>query len=129
MKGSAKKLRSEPLRCVRCSTPLDLTTLKDEAFGFSYAGYQCPSCGNQALSMDQLDAYNALRDQARGMLQRRKIQKIGNSLGLTLPASLHDFIKPGMQVDVIVVDPRTFQIKVVADAPRRPAKKRAKRAA
>lgn len=125
MKGSLKKPKPEALRCVRCSTPLDLTTLKDDTFGFAFAGYRCPSCGNQALSMDQLDLYNSLRDQARGLLlQRRKIQKIGNSLGLTLPAALHDLIRPGMQVEIVIVDPQTFQIKVVADAPTKSTKKR-----
>ena len=129
MKGSLKKPAPEPLRCVRCSNPLDLVSLKDEAFGFAYPGYRCPSCGNQALSMDQLDGYNTLRDQARGMLQRRKIQKIGNSVGLTLPASLQDFIKPGMDVEILLLDSKTFQIKVVVDTPTKPPKKRAKRAA
>lgn len=125
MKGSLTKPKPEALRCVRCSTPLDLTPFKDETFGFSYPGYRCLSCGNQALTMDQLDHYNALRDQARGLqLQRRKIQKIGNSLGLTLPAALHDLIKPGMQVEIVIVDPQTFQIKVVTDAPTKPTKKR-----
>lgn len=125
MKGSFKKPKPEALRCVRCSTLLDLKSLKDDTFGFAFAGYGCPSCGNQALSMDQLDHYNSLRDRARGLrLQRRKIQKIGNSLGLTLPAALHDLIRPGMQVEIVIVDPQTFQIKVVTDAPTKPVKKR-----
>lgn len=130
MKGRATKPAAGPLRCVECSTPLAIISLKDETFAFSYQANACPACGKQALTLAQLDAYNVLRDEARGTLQSRKIQRFGNSLGLTLPASVRDLVQEGMRVEVHVLNPKTFQIKVVGDRPlKKSPRRQAKHAA
>lgn len=61
MKGRTTNPLDDLLRCVRCSTPLEPFSIKDEELGFTYHANACPTCDNQALTLEQLDAYNDLR--------------------------------------------------------------------
>jgi hypothetical protein len=63
--------------------------------------------------MEQLKQYNQLRDIQRVIPERRKIVKIGNSLGITLPNILKDYgLQAGRDVEIKVIDPLNLHIKL-----------------
>jgi hypothetical protein len=61
MKSVTQQPAVDSLSCARCSTLLEPVLLKDEELGFSHDAHACPACGNLALTLEQLDAYNELR--------------------------------------------------------------------
>jgi hypothetical protein len=65
------------------------------------------------LDLQQLKEYNKLRDLRRTVPEKRKIVRIGNSLGITLPPALkHYGLEVGRDVEISVIDLRNLHIKL-----------------
>ncbi len=75
----------------------------------------CPGCGFTTLTRKQAENYVKLKELHSIMDAERKIIKIGNSMGLTLPDRLKEFgAKVGKKVRVEALSPTSFKVDLKA---------------
>lgn len=72
----------------------------------------CDSCGEVTFTMKQLKRALDLKRMQRALESNRKIIKIGNSLGLTLPEELG--IKVGDLVRLKALTEKTFEVEFLS---------------
>ncbi|MBI3050831.1 hypothetical protein HYY74_00050 [Candidatus Woesearchaeota archaeon] len=73
----------------------------------------CPKCGFITLTKEQAQKYVRLRQMHQIMDAERKIIKIGNSMGLTLPDELQQFgAKIGSKVKTEALGPNSFKVEL-----------------
>ena len=73
----------------------------------------CPHCGFISLTEEQADKYAKLLQLHRIMDSERKIIKIGNSMGITLPDSLKEYgIKVGKKIKTEAISPTAFKVEL-----------------
>ena len=74
----------------------------------------CPKCNFTTLTKEQAERYAKLKQLHQIVDAERKIIKIGNSMGLTLPDSLQDFgAKVGKKVKIEALSPKSFKIELL----------------
>ncbi len=74
----------------------------------------CPSCGFTTLTKEQAQKYARLREFHQAIDAERKIIRIGNSMGLTLPERLKDFgVKVGKKVRTEALGVNSFKVELV----------------
>jgi DNA-directed RNA polymerase subunit RPC12/RpoP len=74
----------------------------------------CPKCGFTTLTKEQAEKFVRLKQLHQIMDAKRKIIKIGNSMGLTLPDKLEDFgAKVGKEVKIKALSPKSFKVELV----------------
>lgn len=74
----------------------------------------CPNCGFTTLTKEQAEKYAKIRQLHQIIDSERKIIKIGNSMGLTLPDSLQNFgAKIGKKVKIEALDLKSFKVELV----------------
>ncbi len=74
----------------------------------------CPNCGFTTLTKEQAQKYMRLKDLHKIIDSERKIIKIGNSMGLTLPDQLHDYgAKVGKKVKIEALTENSFKVELV----------------
>ena len=73
----------------------------------------CPKCNFTTLTREQVERYSQLKQLHQIIDADRKIIKIGNSMGLTLPDGLQDFgAKVGKKVKIEAISPRSFKVEL-----------------
>ncbi len=89
---------------------------KTAKFGhFETEAMVCPRCGFTTLTKEQAENYVKLKQLHQIIDAERKIIKIGNSMGLTLPDSLQDFgAKIGKKVKIEALDAKSFKIELMS---------------
>lgn len=74
----------------------------------------CPKCHFTTLTKDQAKAYAKRKDLQDTMRSERKIIRIGNSMGITLPDAFHKLgAKVGMKVSMEAIDDKSIKIQVM----------------
>ena len=74
----------------------------------------CPKCNFTTLTREQAEKYSKLKQLHKLIDADRKIIKIGNSMGLTLPDGLQDFgAKIGKRVKIEAISPKSFKVELV----------------
>lgn len=75
----------------------------------------CSKCGFTTLTKEQAQEYVKLKQLHQIIDAERKIIKIGNSMGLTLPDRLQEFgAKIGKKVRIIALSPKAFKVELVS---------------
>ena len=76
----------------------------------------CPKCNFVTLTKEQAENYAKLKQLHQIIDIDRKIIKIGNSMGLTLPDRLREFgAKVGKKVKIEALDSKSFKVELIAD--------------
>ena len=78
---------------------------------FSYPVMVCKGCGHKTFSVEQAKNYVHLERQHEKLQKQRKIIRIGNSLGITLPNAIDDF-KEGTPVTLQRLGKKTFKLEL-----------------
>ena len=80
---------------------------------FQIEAMVCNKCGFTTLTKKQAQNYIKLKQLHKVVDAERKIIKIGNSMGITLPEELHDFgIKVGKKVKIEALSPTSFKVDI-----------------
>ncbi|MFH1510257.1 MAG: hypothetical protein ABIF10_01085 [Candidatus Woesearchaeota archaeon] len=75
----------------------------------------CSKCKFTTLTREQAQKYVRLRQMHQLMDAERKIIKVGNSMGLTLPEGLQEFgAKVGKRVRIEALGPKSFKVELVS---------------
>ncbi|MFH1917323.1 MAG: hypothetical protein ABIJ21_08740 [Nanoarchaeota archaeon] len=73
----------------------------------------CSKCDFTTLTKEQAKNYIKLKQMHQIMDSERKIIKIGNSMGLTLPDRLREFgAKVGQKVKTVATGPTSFRVEL-----------------
>src|SRR5215813_3469127 len=103
--------REKAKRCIECGRVMRRATLHEG--DIAYEGYECPTCGKVVLTLEQMKAYR-LQVLQKAVSEKRKVVRIGNSLGVTLPAALAKLgVKEGKEVKVTLLDEENIQLHFV----------------
>jgi len=74
----------------------------------------CDTCGYVTLTLKQAERLGKLKELQAILKQDRKLIKIGNSIGLTLPERLQEYgIKAGDRAQIKPIGERTFEISIL----------------
>ncbi|MBI4744546.1 MAG: hypothetical protein HY776_06990 [Actinobacteria bacterium] len=105
MVSSGKKIK----KCIECEGDVEITPLVEN--GIHFEGYKCQKCGHTIVTLDQMQRYEKARDLKKALPTKRKIVKIGNSLGFTLPSNLSKYgLEIGRKLEIRVIDESNIQI-------------------
>ncbi len=75
----------------------------------------CPKCGFTTLTRRQAENYIKLKELHFIIDAERKIIKVGNSMGLTLPDRLKEFgAKVGKKIRIEALGPTSFKVELEA---------------
>ncbi len=111
MATQRKKREKTKKRCIECNGLMGLVQIEEK--GIPCNAYRCTNCEHTVVTIEQMREYNRIRDFATAVPEKRKIVKIGNSLGFTLPISLKKFgINVGKEIEVRVIDTHNLSIKL-----------------
>ena len=100
-------------RKIKCDCGKFLVKKKAQFGHFETEAMVCPNCGFTTLTKDQALEYVKLRQMHQIMDSERKIIKIGNSMGLTLPDELRHFgAKIGKKVKTEALGPNSFKVEL-----------------
>ncbi len=85
------------------------------AFGsFETQAMVCPKCGLLTLTREQAEKYSRLKLLHSIIDSERKIIKVGNSMGITLPEQLKDFgLKVGVKVRTSALSCNSFKVEIL----------------
>ena len=101
-------------RKIKCDCGAFLADGKARLDRFETEAMVCPKCGFLTLTKEQAEKYAKLKQLHQIMDSERKIIKIGNSMGFTLPDRLQDFgAKIGKKVRTEALDSKTFKVELV----------------
>ena len=90
-------------------------TEKVARFGhFETEAMVCSKCNFTTLTREQVEKYSKLKQLHQVIDAERKIIKIGNSMGLTLPDRLQEFgAKVGKKVKTEALSAKSFKVELV----------------
>ncbi len=110
--GTQRKKRNKTeKKCIECSGLMKLTRIEEK--GVSCDAFQCAKCGHTVVTIDQMKEYNRLKEFTNAVPKKRKIVKIGNSLGFTLPVTLKEYgFDVGKDIEIKVLDSHNIAIKL-----------------
>lgn len=94
-------------RCIECSGAMELATVLIGELPAE--GYRCQECGHEVLTLAQMKEHERRRDLARAFAKPRKVVKVGNSVGLTLPKEL---FRVGQELTIEVLDGNSLRIEL-----------------
>ncbi len=101
-------------RKIRCDCGEVLAEKTAKFDHFETEAMVCPNCGFTTLTKEQAEKYAKIKQLHQIIDAERKIIKIGNSMGLTLPDSLQDFgAKIGKKVKIEALDSKSFKIELM----------------
>src|SRR3989344_4374118 len=81
---------------------------------FETVAMVCPKCNFTTLTKEQAEIYAKLKQLHSIIDAERKIIKIGNSMGFTLPDKLKDFgAKVGKKVKTEALSEKSFKVELV----------------
>ena len=75
----------------------------------------CPNCGFTTLTREQAEKFAKIKQLHKSIDTERKIIRIGNSIGLTLPDSIKEFgAKVGKKVKIEALSSNSFKVQVIS---------------
>tara|TARA_Y100000031_G_C8125673_1_gene340371 strand:- start:425 stop:736 length:312 start_codon:yes stop_codon:yes gene_type:complete len=81
--------------------------------GFETEAMVCPRCDFTTLTKEQAKNYVRLKQLHQIIDSERKIIKIGNSMGFTLPDKLQEFgVKIGRKIKTEALTPHSFKVEI-----------------
>ena len=101
-------------RKIRCDCGEFLVEKTTKFDHFEAEAMVCPNCGFTTLTKEQAERYAKIKQLHQIIDAKRKIIKIGNSMGLTLPDKLENFgAKVGKEVKIEALGPKSFKVELV----------------
>ena len=101
-------------RKIKCDCGGFLVEKKTIFEKFETGAMVCTGCNFTTLTKEQAESYAKLKQLHQIIDSERRIIKIGNSMGLTLPESLKDFgAKIGKKVKTEALDAKSFKVEMV----------------
>ena len=101
-------------RKIRCDCGSLMEAKQARFEGFDTEAMVCPNCGFTTLTKEQAGLYARLRQLHQIIDSERKIIRIGNSMGFTLPDSLKAFgMKVGKKVKTQALGVNSFKVELV----------------
>ena len=101
-------------RKIKCDCGKFLIEKRTKFEHFETEAMVCPRCKFTTLTKEQAEKYARLKQLHQIIDAERKIIKIGNCMGLTLPDSLQDFgAKIGKKVKIEALDSKSFKIELI----------------
>ena len=101
-------------RKIECDCGEILIEKKTKFGDFETEAMVCPKCSFTTLTKEQAEKYAKLKQLHQIIDAERKIVKIGNSMGFTLPDKLQDFgAKIGRKVKTEAIDSKSFKVELV----------------
>jgi len=101
-------------RKIKCDCGGVLTRKMTRFPDFETEAMVCPKCNFTTLTLEQAKKYVKLKQLHQTIDAERKIIKIGNSMGITLPDALKEFgVKVGQKVKTEALGPRSFKVELV----------------
>jgi len=101
-------------RKIKCDCGKVLIKKKTKFDDFETEAMVCPNCNFTTLTREQAEKYAKLKQLHQIIDAERKIIKIGNSMGLTLPDRLQDFgAKIGKKVKTEALSPNSFKVELI----------------
>ena len=102
-------------RKIKCDCGEFLIDRKAKFDDFETEAMVCPNCNFTTLTREQAEKYAKLKQMHQIIDAERKIIKIGNSMGLTLPDRLQDFgAKVGKKVKIEALSPKSFKVELMS---------------
>jgi len=102
-------------RKIRCDCGGYLETKTTFFDNFETEAMVCSKCRFTTLTKEQAKIYVKLKQLHQIIDAERKIIKIGNSMGLTLPDRLHEFgAKIGKRVKLEALSPKSFKVELIS---------------
>lgn len=102
-------------RKIKCDCGKFLVEKKIMFEDFETEAMVCPKCKFTTLTKEQAERYVKLKQLHQIIDAERKIIKIGNSMGFTLPEGLRDFgAKVGRKVRIEALGPRSFKVELIS---------------
>ena len=102
-------------RKIRCDCGEYLVEKRTKFDDFETQAMVCPKCSFTTLTKEQAEKYVKLKQLHQIMDAERKIIKIGNSMGLTLPEGLQEFgAKVGKKVKIEALSLISFKVELVS---------------
>ena len=100
-------------RKIKCDCGGILIEKKTKFEHFETEAMVCPGCNFTTLTKEQAEKYARLKQLHQIIDAKRKIIKIGNSMGFTLPDRLQDFgAKVGKKVKTEAIGPNSFKVEL-----------------
>ncbi len=73
----------------------------------------CPNCGFTTLTKEQAKEFSKRLEFHRAVDQEKRVIKVGNSMGITLPEKLRDFgVVVGKKVKIEAIDRKSFKVEL-----------------
>src|SRR3989344_3436322 len=102
-------------RKIKCDCGKFLIAQKTKFDHFETEAMVCPRCHFTTLTKEQAEKYARLKQLHQIIDAERKIIKIGNSMGFTLPDRLQDFgAKIGKKVKTEAIGPNSFKVELIS---------------
>ena len=102
-------------RKIGCDCGGFLVGKKTKFDNFETEAMVCPKCNFTTLTRKQADKFVKLKQLHQIIDAERKIIKIGNSMGFTLPDRLEDFgAKVGKRVKTVAIGPNSFKVELLS---------------
>ncbi len=104
-------LKERKIKC-DCGTCLQPKMAAFE--GFEAEAMVCPKCGFTTLTKEQAVRFVRLKTLHEIIDDERKIIRVGNSMGITLPEQLKEFgIKIGAKVRTEALSSKSFKVELI----------------
>ncbi len=101
-------------RKIRCDCGGVLHGSKAKFDGFETESMVCPKCGFTTLTKEQAVKFVRLKMLHEIIDDERKIIRVGNSMGITLPEQLKGFgIKIGAKVRTEALSNKSFKVELI----------------
>ena len=99
-------------RKIKCDCGEFLIEKKTKFDDFETEAMVCPKCNFTNLTKEQAEEFVKLKQLHQIIDAKRKIIKIGNSMGLTFPDRLKEFgAKIGKEVKTEALGPKSFKVE------------------
>ncbi|MEK6837157.1 MAG: hypothetical protein AABX69_00770 [Nanoarchaeota archaeon] len=100
-------------RKIRCDCGTFMEERKAHFEGFETEAIVCPKCEFTTLTKEQALKYARLKHLHQIIDSERKVIRIGNSMGFTLPDSLKDFgVKVGKKIRTEALGENSFKVEL-----------------
>src|SRR3989338_7463436 len=100
-------------RKIRCDCGGVLAEKRAELGHIETEAMVCPKCNFTTLTKEQAEEFVKLKQLHQIIDAKRKIIKIGNSMGLTFPDRLEEFgAKIGKEVRTEALGPKSFKVEI-----------------
>ena len=101
-------------RKIKCDCGGLLIKKKTKFDKFETEAMVCPKCTFTTLTKEQAENYVKLKQLHQIVDAERKIIRVGNSMGITLPDKLQDFgVKVGKKVKIEALGAKSFKIELI----------------